>query len=82
MMEAANISETSVNLYQTPRRNTPEDSNLRCLFKLRQTFAMYTVRCIERMSDSISNMYGSIKVKVHVSAMCSVNSHVTSRVHL
>jgi hypothetical protein len=28
MMEAANISETSVNFHQTARRNTPEDSYL------------------------------------------------------
>jgi hypothetical protein len=29
MMEAANTSETSVNFYQTTRRNSPEDSHLR-----------------------------------------------------
>jgi hypothetical protein len=28
MMEAANTSETSVNLYQTTRRNDPEDSHI------------------------------------------------------
>jgi hypothetical protein len=28
MMEAARTSETSVNFYQTARRNNPEDSNL------------------------------------------------------
>jgi hypothetical protein len=28
MMEAASTSETSVNSYNTTRRNTPEDSNL------------------------------------------------------
>jgi hypothetical protein len=28
MMEAAYISETSVNVYQTTRRNNPEDSHL------------------------------------------------------
>jgi hypothetical protein len=28
MMEAASTSETSVNLYQTTRRNNPEDSHL------------------------------------------------------
>jgi hypothetical protein len=28
MMEAASISETSVNFYQTIRRNNPEDSHL------------------------------------------------------
>jgi hypothetical protein len=27
-MEAASASETSVNFYQTPRRNNPEDSHL------------------------------------------------------
>jgi hypothetical protein len=27
MMEAANTSETSVNFYQTTRRNIPEDSH-------------------------------------------------------
>jgi hypothetical protein len=30
MMEAASTSETSVNLYQTTRRNIPEDNHLRC----------------------------------------------------
>jgi hypothetical protein len=29
MMEAANISETSVNFYQNTRHNNPEDSHLR-----------------------------------------------------
>jgi hypothetical protein len=28
MMEAANTSETSINVYQTTRRNNPEDSHL------------------------------------------------------
>jgi hypothetical protein len=28
MMEAANTSETSVNFYQTTRRNNPEDRHL------------------------------------------------------
>jgi hypothetical protein len=28
MMEAANASETSVNFYQTSRRNNPEDGHL------------------------------------------------------
>jgi hypothetical protein len=28
MMEAASTSETSVNFYQTTRRNNPKDSNL------------------------------------------------------
>jgi hypothetical protein len=28
LMEAASISETSVNFYQTTRRNNPEDSHL------------------------------------------------------
>jgi hypothetical protein len=28
MMEAASTSETSVNIYQTTRRNNPEDSHL------------------------------------------------------
>jgi hypothetical protein len=31
-MEAASTSETSVNFYQTTRRNIPEDSNLRFFF--------------------------------------------------
>jgi hypothetical protein len=29
MMEAASTSETSVNFYQTTRRNNPEDTNFR-----------------------------------------------------
>jgi hypothetical protein len=31
MMEAAGTSETSVNFYQTTRRNIPEDSHLQIL---------------------------------------------------
>jgi hypothetical protein len=31
MMEAALTSETSVNLYQTMRRNNPEDCHFRCI---------------------------------------------------
>jgi hypothetical protein len=31
MMEAVNISETSVNFYQTVRRNNPEDGHLHTL---------------------------------------------------
>jgi hypothetical protein len=31
MMEAVITSETSVNIYQTTRRNTPEDSHLNTL---------------------------------------------------
>jgi hypothetical protein len=31
MMEAASTSETSVNFYQTTRRNNPEDSHLELL---------------------------------------------------
>jgi hypothetical protein len=33
MMEAASTFETSVNFYQTTRRNNPEDSHLHGLFK-------------------------------------------------
>jgi hypothetical protein len=32
-MEAASTSETSVNFYQTARRNIPEDSHLQPLYK-------------------------------------------------
>jgi hypothetical protein len=32
MMEAASISETSVNFYQITRRNNPEDSHLRSFY--------------------------------------------------
>jgi hypothetical protein len=32
MMEAASTSETTVNFYQTTRRNNPEDSRLQEIF--------------------------------------------------
>jgi hypothetical protein len=32
MMEAVSISETSVNFYQTTRRNIPEDSHLQGIY--------------------------------------------------
>jgi hypothetical protein len=34
MIEAVSTSETSVNFYQTTRRNIPEDSNLQLLYDL------------------------------------------------
>jgi hypothetical protein len=34
MTEAASVSETSVNFYQTTRRNIPEDSHLQCKYNL------------------------------------------------
>jgi hypothetical protein len=34
MMVAARTSETSVNVYQTTRRNNPEDSHLKIMAKL------------------------------------------------
>jgi hypothetical protein len=46
MMEAASTSETSVNFYQTTRRNNPEDSHLHTRrhenlqsYKLSRTFS-------------------------------------------
>jgi hypothetical protein len=33
IMEAASTSETSVNVYQTTRRNNPEDNHLRTLLR-------------------------------------------------
>jgi hypothetical protein len=35
VMEAASTSETSVNFYQTIRRNNPEDSHLQIFIKLK-----------------------------------------------
>jgi hypothetical protein len=37
MMEAASTSETSVNFYQTTRRNIPEDSHLLLLMTFKLT---------------------------------------------
>jgi hypothetical protein len=37
MMEAASISETSVNFYQTTRRNIPEDSDIQVLSKTKES---------------------------------------------
>jgi hypothetical protein len=45
MMEAANTSETSVNFYQTTRRNNPEDSHL------------HTRRRENQKSHSTENMF-------------------------
>jgi hypothetical protein len=39
MMETASTSETSVNLYQTTRRNSPEDSHLHT--RRRENFKSY-----------------------------------------
>jgi hypothetical protein len=48
MMEAASISETSVDLYQTAQRNIPEDSHLYArsrenLTSQLQLFCLYSV---------------------------------------
>jgi hypothetical protein len=41
MMEAASTSETSMNLYQTTRRNIPEDSHLHIRQKLQPKLDCY-----------------------------------------
>jgi hypothetical protein len=38
MMEATSTSETSVNIYQTTRRNSPEDSHLHCGKRFHNSF--------------------------------------------
>jgi hypothetical protein len=43
MMEAADTSEMPVNLYQTTRRNIPEDSNFIAYYLLRNGKAMQTI---------------------------------------
>jgi hypothetical protein len=42
MMKAASTSETSVNFYQTTRRNIPEDSHLKGVMFSCNTCTMYT----------------------------------------
>jgi hypothetical protein len=65
MMEAVSTSETSVNFYQTTRRNIPEDSHLRT--RRRENLISYLIRddaelvtllaCIH--DDRGSNLTGS-----------------------
>jgi hypothetical protein len=50
MMEAASISETSVNFYQTTRRNNPEDSYLH-------------TRRRENLKSCFSNGYSTYKLQ-------------------
>jgi hypothetical protein len=45
MMEAASTSETSVNFYQTTRRNIPEDSHFRVFFSS-QVLEVYPGRAV------------------------------------
>jgi hypothetical protein len=46
MMEAVNTSETSVNFYQTTRRNVPEDSHLRVVFCLNYYIGPIVYTCV------------------------------------
>jgi hypothetical protein len=45
IMEAASTSETSVNFYQTTRRNNPEDSHLQNM-----CFITYVIRFVVRVN--------------------------------
>jgi hypothetical protein len=49
MMEAAGISETSVNFYQTTRRHNPEDSHL----AVRTSNTAYGIQLIEPLLPGI-----------------------------
>jgi hypothetical protein len=53
MMEATNTSETSVNLYQTTRRNNPEDIHLHT-----------HRRCEPQILPSISNSIAGITAEI------------------
>jgi hypothetical protein len=60
MMEAANPSETSENLYQTTWRNNPEDSRLHNLCFLRAAFTRNVVIFIRIMSQNETFEYTQI----------------------
>jgi hypothetical protein len=63
MMKAAGTYQTSVNFYQTTRRNNPEDSHLHLQFYLK----MYTVKILRK------GIYYSMQ-----SAMCSFINFVVN----
>jgi hypothetical protein len=52
MMEAASTSETSVNVYQTTRRNNPEDSHL-YHFHCLPRFTIFTIICTRKRMDTL-----------------------------
>jgi hypothetical protein len=59
MMEAARTSETSVNFYQTARRNNPEDS---CL---------HTRRRENLKSHNVNCLYDSVFSRLHCVCVCA-----------
>jgi hypothetical protein len=56
MMEAASTLETSVNLYQTTRRNHPEDGHLHTLAVVRTSNIPYCILFQAKMNGFEENM--------------------------
>jgi hypothetical protein len=52
MMEAASTSETSVNFYETTRRNIPEDSHLHTRRRKNLKSLMKRLVCFEQMCSN------------------------------
>jgi hypothetical protein len=57
MMEAANTSETSVNFYQTTRRNIPEDGHLHTRRRENLKFHLKLV-CFLGCLEMVYQLYG------------------------
>jgi hypothetical protein len=58
MMEAARISETLVNFYQTTRRYNPEDSHLRT--HRRENLKSYTLKVVGRISFQFALVHNNL----------------------
>jgi hypothetical protein len=59
MMEAVSSSETSVNLYQTTRRNIPEDSQLQPCMSSEFCFRMFVLH-------DVNEHWGVMFLRLHV----------------
>jgi hypothetical protein len=78
-MEAANTSETSVNFYQTKRRNNPEDSHLQSVGIIfgRQVSTFSTVACINYI---VYCRYSVIRdVRMAVSVQIGTDIHTITK---
>jgi hypothetical protein len=76
MMEAASTSETSVNFYQTTRRNNPEDSHLLGLYILSVYVILLVRECLGPKKDEVTGGWCSsvvVSCLVHMSRSSSVS---------
>jgi hypothetical protein len=82
MTEAASISETSVNFYQTTRRNNPEDSHLH--IRRRENLKSHALLVgktdsLEEHAASIFRLISTLIIKSVCSSETSIYNQKTTR---